>query len=212
MAKSARSTELSGAIPPQRSATQRRTIDAALKLFGKHGVSGTSLQMIADSVGLTKASIYYQFATKEEIVLAATEEPLARIAAAIDAAESAPDPDSALDAILPVLVDQAVESRAIARFLQTDPEIVRIMAEHKRYRLLMERRDAILQRGRDTPETRVRAATVVAVLAAPAQPLVAGLDDDTLRDLLTELAREILHIAPDTHADHRRNAKTKRAT
>jgi len=31
-----------------RTAPQRRVLDAALELIGSHGVSGTSLQMIAD--------------------------------------------------------------------------------------------------------------------------------------------------------------------
>ena len=49
---------------------QRRTIDVALELFADHGVGGTSLQMIADALGVTKAAVYHQFRTKDEIVLA----------------------------------------------------------------------------------------------------------------------------------------------
>ena len=48
------------------------TEDAALKLISEHGVSGTSLQMIADEMGVTKAAVYRQFKTKEEIVIAIT--------------------------------------------------------------------------------------------------------------------------------------------
>ena len=47
-------------------------LDAALALFADNGVSGTSLQMIADAVGITKAAVYHQFRTKEQIVLAVT--------------------------------------------------------------------------------------------------------------------------------------------
>ena len=36
------------------SAPRTRVLDAALDLFADHGVSGTSLQMIADAVGITK--------------------------------------------------------------------------------------------------------------------------------------------------------------
>jgi predicted DNA-binding protein YlxM (UPF0122 family) len=38
------------------------------ELFGQYGVSGTSLQMIAEHIGVTKAAVYHQFRTKEEIV------------------------------------------------------------------------------------------------------------------------------------------------
>ena len=50
------------------SAAQTRIIDATLPLFGDHGVSGTSLQMIADRLGVTKAAVHHQFPTKDEIV------------------------------------------------------------------------------------------------------------------------------------------------
>ena len=52
-----------------RGAVRERVLQAALELFAEHGVSGTSLQMIADRVGVAKASVYYQFHTKEDIVL-----------------------------------------------------------------------------------------------------------------------------------------------
>ena len=64
-------------------AAQTRIIDAALDLFAEHGVSGTSLQMIADAIGVTKAAVYHQFNTKDEIVLAVAEVVLARLEAAV---------------------------------------------------------------------------------------------------------------------------------
>src|SRR5689334_14173118 len=46
-------------------AAQQRIVDAAVPLFAEHGVGGTSLQMIADAVGVTKAAVYHQFKTKD---------------------------------------------------------------------------------------------------------------------------------------------------
>ena len=60
------------------SAAQARIISAALELFARNGVGGTSLQMIADSIGVTKAAVYHQYNTKDEIVLAAAEAELVR--------------------------------------------------------------------------------------------------------------------------------------
>ena len=59
-------------------AAQTRIIEAALVLFAEHGISGTSLQMIADAIGVTKAAVYHQYNTKDEIVLAVAEVVLAR--------------------------------------------------------------------------------------------------------------------------------------
>lgn len=41
-----------------RSAAQLRVLDAALALISDRGVSATSLQMIADRIGVTKAAVY----------------------------------------------------------------------------------------------------------------------------------------------------------
>ena len=48
--------------------------------------------MIADAIGVTKAAIYHQFKTKDEIVLAAVEVELVKLEAALDAAEAERDP------------------------------------------------------------------------------------------------------------------------
>ena len=71
-----------------RTAAQTRVLDAALKLIAERGVSGTSLQMIADAMGVTKAAVYRQFKTKEEIVIAITERELGTLEDAVEAAEA----------------------------------------------------------------------------------------------------------------------------
>ena len=44
-----------------RSPAQARVVTAAAALFAERGVGGTSLQMIADANGVTKAAVYNQF-------------------------------------------------------------------------------------------------------------------------------------------------------
>ena len=44
--------------------------------------------MIADEIGVTKAAVYHQYKTKDEIVLAAAESELGRLAAVVEAAET----------------------------------------------------------------------------------------------------------------------------
>src|SRR5512145_946533 len=69
-------------------APQTRIIEAALVLFAEHGISGTSLQMIADAIGVTKAAVYHQYNTKDEIILAVAQVVLAGLEAALTAAEA----------------------------------------------------------------------------------------------------------------------------
>ena len=51
----------------------------ALELFAENRVSATSYQMIADALGVTKAAVYHQFKTKNELIIAVTELELARL-------------------------------------------------------------------------------------------------------------------------------------
>ena len=135
------------------SAAQMRTITTALDLFGEHGVSGTSLQMIADALGVTKAAVYHQFRTKEEIVLAVTDVELGALVAALDAAEAEPSPLRAREALLTEVIDLAVKRRRWVRFMQNDPVIIRLLGNHTPFLQLMDRLYGLLL-GED-PEHRI---------------------------------------------------------
>lgn len=50
--------------------TRRRILSAALRLISRNGFHGASIRAIARSVGLTEASIYYHFPSKQAIVAA----------------------------------------------------------------------------------------------------------------------------------------------
>jgi len=50
--------------------TRTRLIDVAVALFTRHSFAGTSLQMIADELGFTKAAIYHHFRTREQLLAA----------------------------------------------------------------------------------------------------------------------------------------------
>src|SRR5262245_60993166 len=99
---------------PPRSAPQTRIIEAALALFAEHGVSGTSLQMIADAIGVTKAAVYQQYNTKDEIVLAVAQSVLARLDSAATAAEAERSRSRAREVLITEMIDLAVESRRMA--------------------------------------------------------------------------------------------------
>lgn len=50
--------------------TRERILEVALDLFSENGYDQTSLREIAEQLGVTKAAIYYHFASKEEIFMA----------------------------------------------------------------------------------------------------------------------------------------------
>jgi AcrR family transcriptional regulator len=174
-------------------AAKARIIEAALVLFAEHGISGTSLQMIADALGVTKAAVYHQYNTKDEIVLAVAEVILARLEAAVAAAEGERSRARAREVLLAGMIDLAVERRRMAGILQRDPVMLRFLEHHRPFRQVMTRVNRLLMGGAANPRGRVQAAMLAAAIAgAVIHPLVLDLDDDSLRSHLLKQARQLL--------------------
>ena len=58
---------------------EARIVEAAVGLFSERGIDGTSLQMIADALGVTKGAVYYHFKTKQEIIAAVYADALGEV-------------------------------------------------------------------------------------------------------------------------------------
>jgi AcrR family transcriptional regulator len=183
----------------QHSAARTRVLDAALDLFAQHGVSGTSLQMIADAVGITKAAVYHQFRTKDQIVIAVTERELGRLLPALEEAEAHGHGPQARDALLECVVEMAVRDRRLVRTLQFDPVVVRLLAEHKPFQRFMDRLYQVLLSDAGL-DGRIEAAMFSgAISTAVMHPLVADIDDDTLLDRVTDMIRRLLGLPREAH-------------
>jgi AcrR family transcriptional regulator len=183
------------ATPAGPSAAQSRIISAALELFATHGVGGTSLQMIADTIGVTKAAVYHQYKTKDEIVLAAAEAELARLEEVIDAAEA--EPSRGRDALVARIVDVAVVHRRTSSTILNDPVIVGYFAKHEPFRRVMDRLCRVLMDDDTGHQARVSTAMFTAAISgAVMHPLVVGLDDATLRSELLKLTQRLLPTVP----------------
>jgi AcrR family transcriptional regulator len=176
-------------------AAQSRIIDSALVLFAEHGISGTSLQMIADAIGVTKAAVYHQYNTKEEIVLAVAQVVLAGLEAAVIAAEAERSRSRAREVLIAHMIALAVERRRMASVLQRDPVMLRFLEEHEPFRRVMERVNRVLMGGVTDPRARVQAAMLASAIAgAVIHPLVLDLDDASLHSQLLKQARKLLPL------------------
>ncbi len=177
------------------SAAQARTVAVALDLFAEHGVNATSLQMIADALGVTKAAVYHQFKTKEEIVVAAVAVELAGLEAALDAADAAHHGPHALDMLLRQVIHLAIERRRMVSTLLYDPVIVRLLADHEPFQQFMRRLYGALLGGRHGAGARVAVAMITgAIGSAVTHPLVADLDKDSLEAHLVRQTQRFLRL------------------
>jgi AcrR family transcriptional regulator len=181
------------------SAPRARIIAAAADLFGRYGVGSTSLQMIADEIGVTKAAVYHQYNTKEEIILAVAEDELAHLQAVIAAASRETTRARQRDALVLGIVDLAVDGRRTASSILSDPAVVGSFADDAVFRDVMHGLRHILIGDSKGAEARVETAMLIAAISgAVMHPFVVDLDDDQLRRLLLRLARRFLGL-PEAH-------------
>lgn len=174
-------------------AAQTRIIEAALDLFGDHGIAGTSLQMIADAIGVTKAAVYHQYHAKDDIVLAVAEVVVSGLEGAVHAAEAERSRTRAREVVIAKMIDLAVERRRMAGILQRDPIMLRFLQEHEPFRRVLTRVNRLLMGGGSEPRARIRAAMVASAIAGTvSHPLVLDLDDDTLRSQLLKQMRKLV--------------------
>ncbi len=118
---------------------RQRVLDIALRLFGERGYGGTPLQAIAEELGVSKASVYYYFPAKGDLLKALAERCLERLVAVLT-----DPPDTAelvncrvvLDAYLAIVADWS----AVVALLIGDPTAsalpaaVQFRAERERLR------------------------------------------------------------------------------
>ncbi len=61
-----------GDMPPGK----KKTLEAAIILFGKKGYNGTSTLEIAKAAGVSQATVFKYFRTKEDLLISNVEVPL----------------------------------------------------------------------------------------------------------------------------------------
>ncbi len=174
--------------------TRTRLLDTALGLFTVHGVEGTSLQMIADALGVTKAAVYYHFRTKDEITEAVAEPALRELSAILDQAAGLRRHSAQVDHVIDGLVDLIVRNRVLVAVFCSDPGIARAVErslhgeEH-----VMTRLPAMLVGAEADDAALVAAHVALAGIAlAGGAPELARLDDESLRKHLADAARRLL--------------------
>jgi AcrR family transcriptional regulator len=172
--------------------TRQRLLDVAVRLFIRHSFAGTSLQMIADELGFTKAAIYYHFRTREQLLLAVMEPMLRRLRAVVDTAQQQCCACARAESILSGYADLTAQSRALAAVVTTDPSVIRVLAHQPEWIDVIERPVALLAGMDPGPAGIIKAKAVLTGLAGAASGAPAHVDQETLRGQLLEIGRHIM--------------------
>jgi AcrR family transcriptional regulator len=184
-------TTLGEARPP--GPGRLRLHEAALRLFAEHGVGGTSLQMIADEVGVTKAAVYYHYKTKDELVVGVVTPFVERILGFLEEAKGKRGRRVQQEFVLRGLVDLIVEVRHLYVVAANDPIVVHLHEHHPRLRQVSEELRELFAGPDADDERKVTVVFFLAGLTGPlADPSCRAIDDDVLRGMLMDIGRRFL--------------------
>jgi len=180
--------------------TRARLLEAALSLFAINSFAGTSLQMIADHVGVTKAAVYHHFKTRDEI-LASVIEPAGReLRAAIEAAEDRRSPTGQAETMLTGFVGVTIRHRALIALICTDVGVTHTVGSREDVALLIARLLQLLTAHQSPPESEVNATlALTGIASAAASPMLRHLADEALHDYLLDAGRRILSLRRRIH-------------
>jgi AcrR family transcriptional regulator len=174
--------------------TRTRLIDVAVDLFTRHSFAGTSLQMIADELGFTKAAIYHHFRTREQLLAAILEPILDELRAVIESAEKKRTPHARAERMLNGYAALAVRNRGLIAVLAADPSVASVLTERPEWGDLIKRQLKLLADVDPGPAGEVKAAMVFAGMAGAVGPTGTNLDDAVLCEHLLDAGRRTLGL------------------
>jgi AcrR family transcriptional regulator len=183
----------------------------ALELFSTKGFEQTSLREIAERVGLTKASLYYHYQSKQALLLAVVEPVITGWRAiADDTASLTHTPDNVRDVVTRCL-DVLLRNRAVAGIFQRDPAGVAVVARSLWEDSLALGRVLVgwLAGPSPAPAQRLRAIATMevlgAVLTSPTYYPEYEFTDDEMRDVLLQAALDVLRLPAEPGESEMRN-------
>jgi AcrR family transcriptional regulator len=173
--------------------TRARILTTAQALFAERGYDGTSLQQIADELGLTKAAVYYHFRTKSELLQALFESEVDAFQAMLDEVDGARTAAERRRLLVAMIVDRLVSRRDRALEIEGDPAVTFELHKSKQpFQDLLDRAARVLY----GPEP--SAAERLAVYSVPALPKairqLPDMTDEELRTALSDLLTRVLRV------------------
>ena len=174
--------------------TRQRLLDVAMALISQHGFAGTSLQMIADELGFTKAAIYYHFRTRDQLLIALLEPLLHKIRQVVETAERQRTARTRTEAMVRGYAEVVAGNRSLAAVMVFDPSVHRVLRVQSEWSDLIERQLALLMQLESGPAGAVKATAVFTGLAGAASAAPGGLDEGSLVEQLCDVGRRILGL------------------
>jgi AcrR family transcriptional regulator len=186
-------TDVAEAAQRGQERTRQRLLDEACRLFALYSFAGTSLQMIADHLGVTKAAIYHHFKTRDDILTAVIQPAIAELRTVITQAQAQRSLTARADTMLRGFVDLTVKHRRLIGMIGTDPGVTSALQNHPDIAELLEQPAELLRL--DSPDADVAAAvTLAGIAAAASSPALQFVGDQAMREQLLSIGRRALGL------------------
>ena len=115
------------AVPSSRAEQARRTrariLEVALRLFNDKGYDATSLQDIADELGLTKPAVYYHYKGKGEMLRDLAQPARQAMAELMERVRAARTADERVDTMIAGLVEFLIARQDVMRIVAQQPAL-----------------------------------------------------------------------------------------
>ncbi|MCC3266475.1 TetR/AcrR family transcriptional regulator [Arthrobacter gengyunqii] len=105
---------------PRQSGTKRAILDAALELAADNGITGTTMENVAERAGVAKGSVYYNFTSKDGLFEELLLEGVGVLAETVRSARSSQTGWPALQSMVRALLETVADNRALARLLAAE--------------------------------------------------------------------------------------------
>jgi AcrR family transcriptional regulator len=171
--------------------TRQQILETAQRLFTELGYDATSLQMIADEMGLTKAAVYYHFRAKSDILHTAMLPGIRRLEALLDEAATIRRRRARIEHLVNGFVDFLIQNRRYAVMASTDPAAKRNKLDDDS---MTSRRRALTLLFGDNPTGAERLAFTAVFFIPECLPDLVDLTDEELREALQATMLRILRV------------------
>ncbi|WP_069162097.1 TetR/AcrR family transcriptional regulator [Nocardia altamirensis] len=170
--------------------------DAAVKLFSAKGFEQSSLREVADAVGITKASLYYHYASKLDLLLAIIDPILDHVRAVVENLDEVPHDADGIRTVLRTYLRGLIAHRDAGGLIMRDTAAI-VNAMVDRYPDLIDNSQVLRDwlagpDASDAAKLRASAALEMIRVALVSKELVPGADDTLVETTLLDAATSVL--------------------
>ncbi len=139
---------------PHRQSRRRLIVDTAVSLFAELSYHGTTMDALSHETGVNKATIYYYFSTKRDILFEICVSTVAEHLAVVKKASQIKDPTQALHFMIDTTVRHVATNREICRVYYQEEDYFSQIFSRTQFQTIKQQRiefaehlQAVIERG-----------------------------------------------------------------